>query len=418
LDPTHASDCVRAVFKNFVTESSVPSIQTLKDHIELAKSEMDRIKQIEKLHKTKLAANDVAAAEQLTKNIDEIKLNMIEVNERFVHDAAKILETEGISTTTYKEKEFLILQLNLDKVPKGNRALKTYKKIKDRYGVDKITVNLSDNILKKRVGVYSGSQDRVEIGYQEIFNILEGKAGITAKHELRHGIFNHKKEQNIPSTYQVRFYASLDERYLLNQKNKYETYMSSEELYNWSTDLQTLAQQMKSVSGDDTINLLEKITSKNNGLMTIAETSSDVSEVMIKKLKSMMSEKDFSRISLGENRTVIVTDDLGRRTELSLIGTEREKLISNLQRAQNSQSKLVSAQMDIANYAVERLEELKLVGEAQKMEGKRLVELIQKYTDPTNGGKVEQLNAVKEQMFKMAKNVKEHYKGSVLNSRK
>lgn len=336
--------------------------------------------------------------------------------------------------------------------------------MKEKFGVEKITISLGENAPLKRAGFYRSSDGRVEIGYQEIINLIEGKVGVTPKHEIRHAIFENKKISNAPSVYQIRFKASQDGK-LLNEKMSYDQYMSSEEIYNWSTDLQTYAQQMKGTNAEDLIKhklLLKPISHKNNGLITLTETGSSLPDGMINNLQKMIQEKNYTTLKLYKYNEFSFLDDQERMTIMSLVGDERIKLYSSITTARLNlengvldfsipkltkrglsdphsdeylaamkqlkqyfsktpkglelQSRFNDANLELAKYAINRLNDLKKISQAQRTDALLLKGLISKFEDPITGGTPEQLIAIKKQMFTIGRNVKEEYKDSILKA--
>lgn len=369
-------------------------------------------------------------------------------------------------------REVLSLRLTLESPPTSNEGFNYYRRIQRTFGIDRITLSLSDTAGMGAGGIFYPELGRLEIGPMGAMNLLSEYVNVIGKHESRHAMFQGKRMRGEASIFHTRFQSSPDGN-LLNDKNFYELFMSAEEVYTFSTDLQSLAQVFKGDYLTDPakrIALLAQIEDGNQGLMQVSRTASEVTKKMIesldKKLKHPGPTSDVS-LTAGPRGSFDFgfTDELGRSTKISFVSEQEKKLLASYQSAVKKMSdatdeyitkKLVADGVDIGEFqrmlsegvlpqeemqkalkyglefsllpkgkklnngqknayrqivlaAKTKMVKLNQIAEVQLREAQYLDGLLRMETNPA------QIEEIKKQLFIIGKSVKEDYKGFGLN---
>src|SRR5690606_12170962 len=122
---------------------------------------------------------------------------------------------------------------------------------------------------------------RMEIGPHQGLQLLEEFVNTTGRHELRHSMFLAKRNRGEDSIFHLQFHASPGGRNLLNKDRMYDAYMSAEELYTFSTDLETYAKIFKGdliTNLENRKNTLNKIYGHNKSLQVVSNASRELAE--------------------------------------------------------------------------------------------------------------------------------------------
>jgi hypothetical protein len=287
-------------------------------------------------------------------------------------------------------------------------------------------------------------------------------------------MFFAKRTQGYDSIFHARFFASPDGN-LLNGDKVYDTFMSAEELYTFSTDFQSLGQVFKGEFVTDLAkraSLINQIDDHQDMFKIVATAHEKIAVEMMNSLDEIQKstgKKQFIHMAQTQdgNWTLRIRDKLKREAELVLVGPEEKalakkfidvngqadaKMNSAIEKklkelgmdtdaigAKAQQGKLTpeegallnktyqdymlspealasSKELDLAlapviSNAKKQMSDLKNLATIQVKEAEELDKLLKLYADKKLGGKTAQLEALKDQMFKTAKNVKEGYKG-------
>lgn len=418
---------------------------------------------------------------------------MIDLNNSFVLKMRELFKKQGIpaeivttSDTTQAwrmfeganpevaGKEVMSLKLTLDSGPTSNEGFNYYRRIQKAFGLDAVTLSLKDTGGMGAGGIFFPHLGRLEVGPHGAANLLRKYIDVTGKHESRHAMFQGKRLRGEASIFHTQFHASPNGN-LLNERNFYEQFMSAEELYTFSTDIQTLAQVFK---GDfitveaKKLALLKQMEEKSAGLLQVATTANEVSGKMIQNLEKILALKEPSpnvAIQPGKDGTfnLLFTDELGRASNLTFVSEAEKGLLTSLQEAgkkmedasdahivkrlqeQGVDVEALKKRNDLGTFTEEdkkmvlslsveymKLPETKVLAQEQfaayqkiiesgktRMEKlhqlsaiqmEEVVKLRRMVFDGTDPGQIEEL---KKQMFLIGKNVKEDYKGFGLNPR-
>lgn len=416
--------------------------------------------------------------------------DLIDKNNSFILKMQELFKKQGIPTevvTTLDDskawrmfegadretagREVLSLKLSLDSPPTSNQGFNYYRQIQKTFGVESVTLSLSEP-AKYGFGGFFSQSGRLEVGPMGAMNLLSEYVNVIGKHESRHAMFFGKRKRGEASIFHTQFQSSPSGN-LLNDKNFYEQYMSAEELYTFSTDLQSLAQVFKGDYISDPVkrlSLLSQIDEGTRGLQQVARTASEVTKKMIESLDVKLAKTNPSNdISLtpkpGGAFDISFTDDLGRSTQISFVSEKEKKLLGSYQAASQKMSdgadeyitkKLIAEGVDLGEFqrklsegvlpqeemqrvlkmglefaltpagkkinqeqlkayrqiliaAKTRMQSLNQIAEVQLKEAQELEGLIRMDMTP------ELIEDVKKQMFLIGKNVKEDYKGFGLN---
>lgn len=395
------------------------------------------------------------------------------LNDVFLNSIHDIYKKKGFPSKLVTDKDGrMVLKLNFDSPPTGKHAFEFYREISQKFGLKEVTLSLKENAQHGFGGFFLGSASRLEMGPQQAISLLEEYINSVGKHEGRHAMFFAKRAKGDDSIYHTTFHARGEK--LLNDVGMYDRYMSVEEIYTYSTDLQTLAQTFKGKYLTDAKArdaLVSQIEGGNDALDKLAKASSEVSESMIKSLVNKLNGKSTEKIMINpyENGSFEVqfADEFGRGTSMQFVSDSEKKLLSTYMDLEKKKvesldvylnKKLIERNIDPATISEKlstgkatleeksivmkmvndfdqsseglkfasqaegsikeiiiqskiKLEGIKKVADHQRFEASILQEMIAKYQkNPTP----EQLKLLKNQMFRMAKNVKEDYKGFIL----
>ncbi|HXH74697.1 MAG TPA: hypothetical protein VNJ08_07010 [Bacteriovoracaceae bacterium] len=390
-------------------------------------------------------AGDKVKFKAFDAEVEELKLELHGKNDAFLARTSKLLGDEGVPNFLEKHNGNLVMTLSLDSKPTTNKAFSFYQRAQKTFGVDKVTISFGENAANKRSGFFRRSDGRVEIGYNEVLNLLDGQIGVTPRHEFRHAAFAHKEKSGVSSAFQMKFRSSKSGN-LLNEHLRYDTYMSAEEIYNWSTDFQTLSKKLRDATPD-----IE------------AQTATEVPEKMIARLEETIKLKKYSRIEFLEGQFIGFEDELGRRLDLGYFGTEQKKMFEEAQslnkrlgseakeftdlhmkdrglkypesvenklarkefnmkylntpEGKKLSSKLYAAKEKIAIDAIERLITMKRIAEAQHKAVKVLRVALNNLENAPEANRKAHISVLRAQINKIGNNVKEGFKDSLFNKK-
>lgn len=401
------------------------------------------------------------------------------LNDSYIKKMHDLYKTDGLPSLLVKgENGSLSLVLDFTAPTTTQAAFEFYRKVKNRFGLDKVTLNLKENVELGSAGFFSASAKRIEMGPGQGFSLLEDYFNTVSKHESRHSMFFAKRNKGYDSIFHARFFASPDGN-LLNQDKVYDTFMSAEELYTFSTDFQSLGQVFKGEFVTDIVKrdaLINQIVSHQDMFKKVASAHEKISMDMINSLDDLLKSKNKKQYihmaaTQDGNWTLRMRDKLSREAEIVLVGEEEKSLakkfidlneISNAQInlavekklkamgidteaiGQKVQSNSLSAEesvtlnkvyddyiqspegvamtneLDLAlepviKNAKKMMSDINQLAVVQMGEANELERLINLYIDKAKGGQDLQLKALKDQMFRTAKNVKEGYKGFAIN---
>ncbi len=417
--------------------------------------------------------------------------DLIDRNNRFILKMRELFKKQGIPSelvTTLDDseawrmfpganrevagREVLSLKLDLDAPATTNEGFNYYRRVQKSFGIESVTLSLSQPSSMGAGGMFMPQIGRLEVGPLGAINLLREYINVIGKHESRHAMFQGKRARGEASLFHSQFFSS-PRGNLLNEVNFYEQYMSAEELYTFSTDLQSLAQVFK---GDfiteeaKRLSLIAQIKDGSDGLTKVATTARDVSASMIQSLEKKLAQEGPTMdvgLQMGQGGAfdLSFTDELGRSAKLSFVSDAEKELLTNYQSAlkklsdgsdeyitkkliedgvnmadfqakllmgtltQVEQQRAISLglefmllpeakalnQAQIAAYkhivetAKSRMEKLNQLAKVQLREAAVLDRLIAKGTNP------DQVESLRKQMFIIGKNVKEDYKGFGLN---
>jgi hypothetical protein len=426
-------------------------------------------------------AEVIQELKQIESTFARLRSEITVLNDDYLNSMHAIYQREGIPSQLLKADDgALVLKLDFSAAPSDARAFEFYRRIKNKFGLNEVTLSLKDNAENGSAGFFMPSVKRIEMGPQQGFSMLEDYFNSVSKHESRHSMFANKRVTGDDSIFHVQFHAS-QKGHLLNSDKVYDSYMSSEELYTFSTDLQSLGQALNRndfTNAKATQSLLAQITESNEMFRIVSKSTKSVTQDMLTALDELTSQQ-----SLGTNLGVIKRNDgslnltfadkLGRQTQIVLVNSQEKADGIKFLAAQQKLSELLDRKVtelfhqsggdvaglvqrfnsnqataeDIARVqefsqqamktsevqlqlkqmqslglpliknARENMHQLNRLADIQLAEsGKILKQLEQLKTAPTID--LTQVQPLKDNMFKLAKNVKEDYKGFALTPQK
>lgn len=400
---------------------------------------------------------------------------LAELNNRFLTDLQAIYKKEGITSELEQVDGSLVLKLDFSKPPSDEHAFEFYRNISSRFGLRQITLSLKENAANSSGGFFMSSAQRLEMGPYQGLALLEEYANTVGKHEARHAMFFAKRNSGDDSIFHTQFFAP-GEKILGDGTSIYQRYMSVEEIYTYSTDLQSLAQVMRGNFLTDpasTSALLEQVLGEAKMLRTLSNATSEASDSILSPMQRMLDDKAMPGIHVEKlengNFEASFPDAHGRFTTLTFVSAEERALftrindlnakkveavneqITNALRQRNinledfsnrfkegkgtpEEHNLISSIVEgfdatpqglalvaeadtalrtIVRASQTRLQNIQRVASHQVTETNKLERMIETYKIEK---KPEQLLAIRRQMFFMGKAVKEDYSGFILNT--
>lgn len=415
---------------------------------------------------------------EIETKFQELSKEITEINNKYINDMHAIYAKEGIPSQIVAQSDgALVLKLDFSAPPTKRTAYEFYRRVQSRFGLNQVTLSLKENAELGFAGFFSPQAKRIEMGPQQGFSMLEDYFNTVSKHESRHSMFAHKREIGDDSIFHTQFYASSNGN-LLNSDKMYDTYMSSEELYTYSTDMQSLAQAFtRDIITDipEKRALLQQIFSQNENFKSIANSSKNITSEMIKSLDEIdKSINPYEKISIQKNNdgklNLNFKDKLNRQTTITMVSQEEKQLAQNFSQAQAnlsqfldqyvtlnfekagmnlqdflsraSQNKLTAEEVaTIQNFAKEGLatpngkqlivelnqaarpmiknarenmDALNRLAEIQLKESEKLKTMLSDLAAKKDNILDKDLELLKHQMFTTSKNVKEDYRGFAL----
>lgn len=416
---------------------------------------------------------------QIEQQYLSIQKEITDINNKYIAELHKIYNQEGIpALIVAREDGSNVLKLNFAAPPTKKTAYEFYRRVQSRFGLKEVTLSLKENAEAGFGGFFSSYEQRIDMGPGQGMSMLDDYFNSVSKHESRHSMFFHKRAVGDDSIFHTQFFASPDGN-LLNGDKMYDTYMSSEEVYTFSTDLQSLAQAFSRDIITDVpqkMALIDQITDHTQMFRTVAKSTQKVTADMITSLDGLWNSGKPSQgmfVELSETGQISLNfgDKLNRRSEIIMVSEAEKQLAHKMLNAQIARSQYmdkyvtdilqksgVNVQLlsfriqqglasademtSLQKYAMEALESSK---------GKKLTAELDQAAKPMlknarenmvalnrlsgiqykEGEKIEQtlakihqlkdkitdieITELKHQLFETAKNVKEDYRGFALN---
>lgn len=451
------------------------------------------IKMDEKVAKLRALREEASALSQI-KTLDEVQtkraFDLIKLvreaegevrllNNKFTDKLATLYKEKNIPTIIVEDaKGSKMLKLDFSAPQTKNGPFEMFRQVQSKFGLNSITISAEETLTNRMLGFFQPSTARIEMGPGQAFSMMEDYFNSVSKHESRHAMFFAKRSRGDDSIFHARFYGSQDGYMLNTHKYFYDNYMSAEELYTFSTDVQSLAQVFKGEAVTDLAQRAEylgEISEKAQSLKIVAGTTHDVTDTMIANLDELLTKPNRAQqIGLVKtadgNFDVTFGDVLNRGTTVTLVGKNEKKMAQSIldtnkamvQKLNNGMEKelleegydlaalenrintnamtdadkvliskvqaeylsspegrqvlekLDKASIPLINNSRKMLNDLKQLSAVQLKEADELERLVKIYGDAGAGGTPEQYKALRDQMFKTAKNVKEDYKGYAL----
>ena len=460
---------------------SAPEYKHLYDDLDIAEDlrvkyaalveEGEEIKKIKNLTPEQLQRNHARVNEMRV-----LEGQVHTVGNRFTENLLKVLKDNDIPVEMgFGYPRTLVLDFSK---PSTNYAVEMYRRVQSRFGMNKISISLTENTLYSTRGFFLPAHKRLEMGYEQALDLLREHFNAVSKHESRHGMFFAKRAKGKDSVFHASFRSSGDDVYL-NSERFYHEFMSAEELYTFSTDLQSLAQALKGEYLTDAVKSAEfvKVATKNNRhLNTVASTSKNMSQSMmdaIDEIRKSPQPSKFLDVSTRQegNWSVKFWDKQGREVDLvfvdpvdkahvqaaftmrkdieaktkafldakitaagrnphgiandinyGVLKPEDKKLLEDFTAeffASSEGSALIKNYDELAKPVIDRaynkMKDLNKLSDHQLAASDKLARELSAYEKSPHQA---QLQVIRDQLVKTAKNVKEDYSGFALNTAK
>lgn len=411
-----------------------------------------------------------------------ITREITDINNKYITELHTIYSGEGIpALIVTRDDGVKILKLDFSAPPTKKTAYEFYRRVQSRFGLKEVTLSLKQNAEAGFGGFFSPAEQRIDMGPGQGLSMLEDYFNSVSKHESRHSMFFHKRAVGDDSIFHTQFFAS-SKGDLLNADKVYDTYMSSEEVYTFSTDLQSLAQAFsRDVITDAAAKqqLVNQISSHNETFLAVTKSTKGVTQEMVNsldELKKSINPSEAFQVFKSETDQLSIEfgDKLNRRTSIIMVseaekklaqkmldavsarssyldqyvtnelvkkGTDIKDFMSRLQQGQvtadevssiqklalegmnTTQGKILTKELNqttipLIQNARENMAALNKLSEIQIGESEKIDKMLKKIIAMKDKVTDEEIAILKHQLFNTAKNVKEDYRGFALNPKK
>lgn len=241
----------------------------------------------------------------------------------------KALEDDGVVVALQTSEKFStdpkVLNLVLrHSEAEGNPIVKMYLEAARKFKGESVTISIADNVWENSKGFFSSNTKRVEIGYEALINLFKNQKNTTSVHELRHLLFDAKRQSDIPSKFHLSFTGS-SKRNLYGNTNDdidfYDQYMSAEELYTHASDVWELGKRFDKLSVEEKLESIALIESKVDGVVTLSENAKSLLKTFNSEIGryKVYDPKNFS----SESFVIKDVDDI--RMDINLL--KKDKII-------------------------------------------------------------------------------------------
>ncbi|MBA2404398.1 MAG: hypothetical protein H0V66_06475 [Bdellovibrionales bacterium] len=418
LNPWSKPDYVMPHFERTVVPPPTPKAE-LKNIISRAHDLDNDVSRSEKIIKEleKIPNPDQATKTKLTWHKEYVtqQLNTFKMtNDKFTNKLHDLYIKEGIPSKIVKDEKSGLLTIELDFTAASPNATFNYlKEVKTKFDVKKITIDLNDHVKRKSEAVYIPSQGRIELGPNQAISLLEDYLSPSTKHESRHAMFAGKIIREEDSIYHMHFWAAGDKK--LNEVGFYDKYMSAEELYNYSTDMQILAQSFKSKDLADpkvAKSFYSQAKEKHHFFTQSAKANRDVGIYMEKALDDIIKQKSLEHVILrkmpGGEMSLSFEDAFERQTIMIFPTPDDKKAFASVADFKTIEFEKV---LPLLRKAKARMVTFNKVAAVQAEEAVKLQKLF--VDDPwgLHQPSTSEVESIRTSMFSISKKVKENYRG-------
>jgi hypothetical protein len=346
--------------------------------------------------------------------IDQRQQAYISVNDRFANRLHDLYTKSGIPSKVVNDEKSGLLILELDfTAPSSNATFNYLKEVKSKFKVQKVTVSLDDHVKWKSEAFFNSIDGRIEIGPRQAISLLEDYLSSATKHESRHAMFAGKVLREEDSIYHMQFWAAGEKK--LNDFRSYERFMSAEELYNYTTDMQTLAQSFKAADLADpkmANSFYSQAKARHYYFSECAKSNRDVGQYMETALDDIIKQKSLEHVMIrrlpGGEMSLSFEDAFERQTTMVFPTLADKQAFASITDFKNIEFEKV---LPLLQKAKQKMGTFNKVAAAQADEAAKLQKLF--VNDPwgLDQPSASELEAIRTSMFSISKKVKENYKG-------
>lgn len=271
------------------------------------------------------------------KNFIGLDNEMLKLNNEAMDIIQESLAKKGIPTIRVDNR----VVLDLSK-PNPNMSVDFYKRIKERFGANEITLSMYDNVDIGSLGFKRGN--RVELGMGQFKKFMDDTLETTGKHEGRHMMFEKMRSNGRESVYHQTFESSSKN---LNEGYAYKKYMSAEEIYTQSNDIGEFTRNMRrSLNGNKMVkphDYLDNMIWKSEVVRDISKGTKEMTQSFvdnIDKTINKLQSGDYSNVYelLRDNKIdipsfgnkITLSDSKGRMSYVNYVSDREKDLISKV----------------------------------------------------------------------------------------
>lgn len=261
--------------------------------------------------------------------IKNVTAKMNELNDRITSMLKEVFQKEGIGVDLIERSDGVkSLLLTVSKDKEKNFAHQFFLRAQKKFDVKEITITPYDTAKRGNNAFYVRGE-RLELGFNEAFNLIDETIGVTARHELRHSIFDIMREKSLFSIYFQRFYASSSKK--LHTGVGYTKYASLEEIYNFSTDVGTYVRNIKrKLKNSNSLDMkaIKLMKKKIRGVSVLSKITINFTEDIITRFDNVIEGLREGKLLLKQNKigythpdgrkSILVSDEFGRQTAIDI----------------------------------------------------------------------------------------------------
>ncbi len=216
----------------------------------------------------------------------------LELNNKLVRELAYHLELMGQNYEASVKKIVLegnsgyYLTLKLYDENGSDNTRTALNRLAKKVNVKSIHLDLVSNAAQSSGGYFMPKTRELYLGTDYIISkIVFDDVGGVARHELAHAMFENMRKRGQDSIYHTRFIGA-DGAPMIDFKTGYESYISSEELYNYISNMYWVAKaDLDALSGTNSLFFMSEIEGRIDQLSDIAKEIKLITRDMIDQLE-------------------------------------------------------------------------------------------------------------------------------------
>lgn len=245
------------------------------------------------------------------------------------------------------------IEIDLAKSKPDKKFVKLYRRLQKKFEFKKVQLDLKTN-AETNSGAFFQSPS-IDIGSVQAIEALEDIINLNSQHELRHAMFEAMRNKGQKSIFHTSFYKG--HQSTLMSKAPYNEFLTSEEVYTFSTDLQQYAKSLDdkkimAMTDDHRAILFDDISSKSGYLESILLGTEDMTTGALQAIREIIPAYKQNSTPLkvinnfgprigsydspilvkrGDEWSLAIHDIKKRVTDIPLVSAEEKRMAESIQ---------------------------------------------------------------------------------------